>query len=253
MALILPPLAAVALLAYLNHLKFGAAWLTGYHQWKPELVLPTGRLADGLWGFLFAPRFSIFLHDPLLVFALLGAAAFWRKHRIDALAMFTVFGAFLLLISKLPLWAGEFAYGPRYLLFVLPVLSLPAVVFADSVIDSIHTWRSRAWGAAAIACLAYSAYLQVQVNRLGFWIYYEARLALELAYSDAASDYFRDRHVGVICADLLRHRDDLSALSYFPDFRRKVSPELAEQYLKGLGQMIDRGNWYWGLPREART
>jgi hypothetical protein len=245
LALILPPLAAVALLAYVNTVKFGAPWLTGYHQWRPEVSALTGSLADGLWGFLFSPRFSIFLHYPLLVLALFGAAAFWRRQRMDAIAILALFVPFLLLLSKLPLWAGEFSYGPRYLLFVVPVLSLPAIVFMDAIIDSIRTWRARAWAAAAVACFAYSAYLQVQVNRLGFWIYYEARAALEVAYSDAAAEWFRDRHVGVICADLIRYRGDLTALPWFPEFRRKVGREVAQQYVRELCRLIDRGNWYW--------
>jgi hypothetical protein len=253
LALVILPLVAVALLAYVNYVKFGAPWLTGYHQWRPEVSALTGSLADGLWGFLFSPRFSIFLHYPLLILALFGAREFWRRHRMDAIAILALFVPFLLLLSKLPLWAGEFGYGPRYLLFVVPVLSLPAVVFADSIIDNLAARRARAWAAAAIACLAYSAYLQVQVNRLGFWTYYEARSALEVAYSDAAADWFRDRHVGVISAELLRHRANLAALPWFPEFRRKVSPELAEQYVRELGRVIDRGNWYWSLPREARN
>jgi len=253
LALFVPPIAAAALLAYINYVKFGAPWLTGYHQWRPEVSALTGSLADGLWGFLFSPRFSVFLHYPLLVLALFGAPALWRRHRADAIAMAAVFVPFLLLLSKLPLWAGEFSYGPRYLLFIMPVLSLPAILFMDAVVDRIRTWRARAWAAAAVACLAYSAYLQVQVNRLGFWTYYEARSALEVAYSDTAADWFRDRHVGVISADLLRYRRDLTALPWFPEFRRKVSPQLAEQYVRELGRLIERGNWYWSLPREART
>jgi len=249
--LILPPLAAVAVLGWINTVKFGSPLLTGYHAWRPEVTALTGSLADGLWGFLFSPRFSVFLHYPLLILSLFGAAAFWRRHRPDAIAMAAVFVPFLLLTSKMPLWAGEFGYGPRYLLFVLPVLSLPAVVFADSIIDRIGEWRARAWTAATLACLAYSAYLQVQVNRLSFWTYYEARAVLEVAYSDAAADWFRDRHVGVTCADLIRYRSDLTALPWFPEFRRKVSPQIAEQYVRELGRLIDRGNWYWSRPTSS--
>jgi len=249
--LILPPLAAVAVLGWINTVKFGSPLLTGYHAWRPEVTALTGSLADGLWGFLFSPRFSVFLHYPLLILSLFGAAAFWRRHRPDAIAMAAVFVPFLLLTSKMPLWAGEFGYGPRYLLFVLPVLSLPAVVFADSIIDRIGEWRARAWTAATLACLAYSAYLQVQVNRLSFWTYYEARAVLEVAYSDSAADWFRDRHVGVICADLIRYRSDLTALPWFPEFRRKVSPQIAEQYVRELGRLIDRGNWYWSRPTSS--
>ncbi len=253
LALLAPPLLALAVLAWVNQVKFGAPWVTGYHQWRPETVAPTGRLADGLWGFLFSPRFSIFAHFPLLLLALFGAREFWRRHRLEAIVLLAVFVPFLLFISKLPVWAGEFSYGPRYLLFVLPVLSAPAIVFADSVIERWPAWRARALAAAAIACLAWSAWLQVQVNRLGFWIYYEARSALELAYSDAAAEFFRDRHVGVVNTDLLRYRPDLTKLPYFPEFQRRASTELAEKYVTGLGRMIDRGNWYWSLPREARS
>jgi hypothetical protein len=252
-ALVLPPLAAIALFAWASTVKFGAPWLTGYHAWQPEVHALTGSLADGLWGFLFSPRFSVFLHYPLVLLALFGAPAFWRRHRMEAIAILGVFVPFLLVISKMPLWAGEWSYGPRYLLFIAPVLSLPAIVFFDQIVEAIQTWRARAWAAAALACLAYSAYLQVQVNRVGFWLYYEARGALEAGYSDIGAAWFRDRHVGVVCGDLIRHRHDLASLPWFPEFRRKVSPPLAEDYVRELGRMIDRGNWYWGLPRDARS
>jgi len=251
LGIVLPPLVAVALLGCINYVKFGSPLLTGYHAWRPEVTALTGSLADGLWGFLFSPRFSVFLHYPLLILSLFGAAEFWRRHRPDAIAMAAVLVPFLLLTSKMPLWAGEFGYGPRYLLFMVPILSLPALPLVDAIIERIGTWRARAWAAATLACLAYSAYLQVQVNRLSFWAYYDARSVLEVAYSDSAADWFRDRHVGVICADLIRYRSDLTALPWFPEFRRKVSPQIAEQYVRELGRLIDRGNWYWSRPTSS--
>jgi hypothetical protein len=251
--LVLPPAAALALLGWINHVKFGSPWMTGYHQWNAGVVDPTGRLADGLWGFLFSPRFSAFAHFPLLIFALAAAREFWRRHRMEALALLALFVPYLLFVAKLSIWAGEFSYGPRYLVFALPVLSLPAVYFGEWLLENRGAWRARAAAAAAVLVLAYSTYLQVQVNRLGFWAYYEARTALEFVYSDAAADWFRDRHVGVVSADLIRHRDNLAALPWFPEFRRRVSPEIAEQYLRAIRHIVDRGNWYWSLPPGART
>lgn len=253
LASIIPPILAVALFAWVNYVKFGSPLLTGYHAWRPEVTTLTGSLADGLWGFLFSPRFSLFLHYPLLLLALFGAREFWHRHRTDAIAMLALFVPFLLLLSKLPLWAGEFGYGPRYLLFLVPVLSLAALPLIDGLIDRFQTLRAQAWAAAIAVCLAYSTYLQVQVNRLPFWTYYEARSALQVAYSDAAAEWFRDRHVGVISAELVRHRGDLAALPWFPEFRRRVGPEVARQYARELGRLIDRGNWYWSLPPRART
>ncbi len=248
LAVVVPPLLALAVLAYVNYVKFGSPLLTGYHQWRPETASFSGNLADGVWGFLFSPRFSLFLHYPLLILALFGAREFWQRHRADAIAMLALFVPFLLVISKLPVWSGEYGYGPRYLLFLVPVLSLPAILALDSFIAT----RARLLAAVTAIGLAYSTYLQVQVNRLGFWTYYEARSALYVAYTDAAGDWFRDRHVGAISADLLRHQADLTQLPWFREWRSRVPPEVAQGYVRELRLIIERGNWYWNPPRPAR-
>jgi hypothetical protein len=108
-ALLVPPALILAGLGMVNHAKFGAFWLTGYHQWMPEMHLPNGRLADGLWGFLFSPRFSIFSHFPLLVFALVALRRFVERHRLEAVVMLSIAGTFLLVLSKIPTWHGEFS------------------------------------------------------------------------------------------------------------------------------------------------
>jgi hypothetical protein len=251
-ALLVPPALIVLVLGIVNQVKFGAPWLTGYHQWRAETHLPTGRLADGLWGYLFSPRFSIFLYFPLLFFAAVGLPRFLARHRLDAIAMLSIFGAFLLLLSKTPSWAGEWTYGPRYLLPMLPVLSLPFLAFADEVIERIGSWRARAWGVAALGCLAYSAYLQVQVNLLPFFIYYHAREALFASRSLDSIDYFLNRHTALIAEDLVRHRYDVEGLPYFAEMKRFAPPGFAEDYRRNFGAMLERGNLYWALPPNQR-
>jgi hypothetical protein len=251
-ALLVPPALIVAALGALNYVKFGAPWLTGYHQWNPQIHLPHGRLADGLWGFLFAPRYSVFLYFPLLVFALVGLRRFTERHRLDAVVILSIFGAYLLFLSKLPSWAGEWTYGPRYLLPMLPLLSLPFLTFADDVLDRIGTWPARAWAAAALATLAYSGYLQVQVNRLPFWTYYNAWGALYGSRSLDTVDYFLNRHTALIADDLVRHRYDLDGLPFFAEMKRTAPPEFVEQYRRNFGAMLDRGNLYWTLPPDQR-
>jgi hypothetical protein len=251
-ALLAPPLALLALLGFVNQVKFGAPWLTGYHQWRTDLVSPTGSLAEGLWGFLFSPRFSMFLYFPLLLFALAGLRRFAERHRLEALVMLSICGTFLLLLAKMPSWAGEWSYGPRYLLPMLPVLSLPFLTFADDVLERIGTWRARVWGVAAIAVLAYSGYLQAQVNRLPFYAYYNAREALFLTRSFEVADYFMTRHTALIADDLVRHRHNLEAMPYFAEMKRAAPPELVAEYRARFGAMLDRGNLYWALPPSER-
>jgi hypothetical protein len=247
--LLLPPLLIVGLLGVVNQVKFGAPWLTGYHQWLPGRHWPTGRLSDGVWGFLFSPRFSMFLYFPLLAFALFGVRRFAARHRLDAVVMLAIFAVFFLYLSSLPSWAGEWAYGPRYLLFILPVLSLPVLVFAEDLIERWNTWRARAWALVAIASLLYSAYLQVQVNRLPFYTYYNARIA---AASPELIAYFYDRHVGAICDDLVRHRANVDQLPYFAELRRAASADFVNRYRVALVKYLARDNLYWALPPQER-
>jgi hypothetical protein len=247
-ALALPPLLIVALLAWLNHVKFGAPWLTGYHQWRPEIHWPTGSWSEGLYGFLLAPRFSIFLHFPPLVLALFGLRRFARAHPFDTVVVFASLATFLLFLAKLPSWAGEWTYGPRYLLFVLPLASLPALAFAESLIEKRHAWPARAVAAAALAALGYSAYLQVQVNRLPYYTDYYARVAEDV--SPAARAYFAN-HVGVIADGLLRHRDNLEQLPYWDELKRIGTPESVADYKANVARRIEQGNWFWSLPPGA--
>jgi len=241
-ALALPPVLIVALLAWINHVKFGAPWLTGYHQWEPLRHLPTGNWAEGLYGFLLAPRFSIFLYFPPLAFALLGLRRFARAYPFDTVAVFACLATFLLFLAKLPSWAGEWTYGPRYLLFVLPLASLPALAFAESLIEKRTAWPARALAGVAFAALGYSAYLQIQVNRLPYYTYYYARAAADI--SPRAVAYF-ENHVGVISGDLLRHRDDLEQLPYWEDLKRRGAAEDVAKHKTQVHELIRRGNWFW--------
>jgi hypothetical protein len=251
--LLLPPVVIFALLGYVNHVKFGSPWASGYHVWKPETHLPVGRWQDGVWGLLFAARFSIFLYFPLLIFALIGLPRFVRARRLDAIVIFAIFIVFLVVVGMIPTWAGEWTYGPRYVLFMLPVLSLPLVTFVDELIlDRLNTWPARAWGIVLLICLGYSTYLGVQVNRLPFWSYYREKIALDVAWTDTSAAYFRDHHVGVVADDLLRHRNDLDDLPFMAEMKKRVPPQFFEDYRNALSEMLRTGNWYWSLPADQR-
>jgi len=128
-------------------------------------------------------------------------------------------------------------------------VSLPFLTLADRLIDELHTWRARAVGLAVLLSLAYSAHLQVQVNRLPFFTYYNARGGVS---SPESIEYFYEHHVGVIADDLLRHRDNLDALPFFPDLKRLRPAEYVTYYRAVMSALIARGNLYWALPPEER-
>jgi hypothetical protein len=58
---------------------------TGYHFESGEGF--TTPIWQGLWGLLFSPYRSVFLHTPLFVASVLAFVPFYRRHRSEALAI----------------------------------------------------------------------------------------------------------------------------------------------------------------------
>ncbi len=114
---------AVALAAY-NWMRWGSPFATGYESvthgfWQENLL-------SGLWGQLLSPGRSVFVFSPPLVLSLVGLRAFWRRHPDVAAALALTVLPLLLLYSRYLFWSGDWGWGPRYLVFALPVLLLPS-------------------------------------------------------------------------------------------------------------------------------
>jgi hypothetical protein len=109
-----------------NYLRFGSIMKTGYLKVGDVMV---ENVLVSLWGFLFSPGKSLFLYTPALVLALLGFPSFWRSHRWTVLAMLATVAPVVLLYCCYPAWPGDWAWGPRYAVFAVPVLLLPAISF----------------------------------------------------------------------------------------------------------------------------
>ena len=112
-----------------NYLRFGSITKTGYSTVGAVMV---ENVLVSIWGFLFSPGKSIFLYAPCLVLAVLGFRRFWRSHRWSALAMVATIVPVILFYCCFPSWPGDWAWGPRYAVFAVPVLLLPAINFLAS-------------------------------------------------------------------------------------------------------------------------
>ena len=117
-ALVLLGLAVV--LAY-NAFKFGHPLDTGRTTVLHPLV---GHPVIGFVGLFFSPAKSVLLYSPTYLCALLGLR---RLIRVDG-RRFALIGAcvaiHVALTSTLKFWAGEWAWGPRYLIASLPLVCI---------------------------------------------------------------------------------------------------------------------------------
>ena len=131
-------------------------WLGGLQRgW---LSLP---IWIGLRGLFFSPGKSLFLYAPVLILAVLGMPAFWRRHRAGALLFLVAPWLFVLVYSMKSVWHGG-GWGPRYLVMIVPFLAVTAAPVAQFLlsVDGSRLKRRLLRGGCGLL-LAFSCAVQV--------------------------------------------------------------------------------------------
>jgi hypothetical protein len=123
---------------------------------------------EGFLGPLFKPEKSIFLFDPLLVLAIVLLALLWKRLSPEVRA----YGATSLLLllayisfyARYAYWAGDFAWGDRYVSTSVQLAALLAVPLLLRYRAALSQWIWR----AGIVIIAVS--LIIQLASLAFWL-----------------------------------------------------------------------------------
>jgi hypothetical protein len=123
---------------------------------------------EGFLGALFQPEKSIFLFDPLLVLAILLLVVLWRRLSPEVRA-YGVTSLLLLLgyisfYARYTYWAGDFAWGDRYVSTSVELAALLAVPLLLRHRGDVRAWIWRA-GIVLVA-----ASLVIQLASLAFWL-----------------------------------------------------------------------------------
>ena len=130
----------LALFLLYNYVRFGVVLNTGYGPTFDEY----GRgpfstpLLQGLAGLVASPGRSLFLFCPVLVPALFGARAFWRRDRALAATSLLLILGHLLFYARFYVWHGSWCWGPRFLTPTLPFFALSLGAFVEDVRPGIR-------------------------------------------------------------------------------------------------------------------
>lgn len=251
--LLAPCIMIVGLVAFVNWLKFGSPLETGYTQWYGDRSLFSGRLSEGINGFLFSMQGGIFIHFPVLVLSFLGVRRFVKSSAWDLALSYSILALFLLVYSKFFDWKGSWGYGPRYLLFILPVASLPFVEVLNKLQTNLSRIMFRLWAGMLTLLLAVSAYVQFQVVRCEFFACEEALGIFNKVQCDKSgqiNEYFRGHHYGRICADLVNYQEKKKPWFPLEQLRQSDRPgEVAEiERILRIGAAFESSNFYWFRP-----
>jgi hypothetical protein len=129
-ALAVPLVAAAAIIAMYNAARFGSVFITGYGIAGDLHDLHPPRGLKALWEGIYGPTLSsgkglVFYAPPLL----LAPWALVRFAKIDRAAAWLLVGIIVATVlahaNTLIVWLGGWAWGPRFLIPILPIAILP--------------------------------------------------------------------------------------------------------------------------------
>jgi hypothetical protein len=128
----------------------------------------TSPFHEGFLGPLFQPEKSIFLFDPLLILAVLLLVLLWNRLlpevRAYGVTSWLLLVAYISFYARYTYWAGDFAWGDRYVSTAVELAALLAVPLLLRYRNHLNGWIWRG-GIVAIA-----ASLIIQLASLAFWL-----------------------------------------------------------------------------------
>jgi hypothetical protein len=125
-----------------------------------------------------------------------------KKQTRDGRLILAFAAVLFLITSAFTNWKGSACYGPRYLLPVLPLVSLPFVGFVDWVRELKNRTLAWLWRGIAFAALAYSFALQIGVNTVPFFFWYDL---LKIAEKNNTASNYLDAHFGTVDLDFIEY------------------------------------------------
>ncbi|HAL62529.1 MAG TPA: hypothetical protein DCP08_09005 [Chloroflexi bacterium] len=112
-----------------NYLRFENPLVTGY---LPEESF-RAPLLTGLAGLLISPGRGLFLYCPLFLALFPSFPVFLRRHRPEGLFCLSLTTIHILLYSKWFMWHGGHAWGPRFLVPIIPFLVIPLAPLVEGL------------------------------------------------------------------------------------------------------------------------
>jgi hypothetical protein len=156
----------VMMLAY-NQVRTGSFTNVGYAL--PITGATTRSFSEnvffGLYGLFLSPGKSLFLYSPPLLASLLALPRAWKTRERGWLwATLLTAGPVVYYNGTYLFWSGDWCWGPRYILFLVPMLLLPLAFLLDDLLAA----RRRLALAALGVLVAAGVFVQV-LGGLFYW------------------------------------------------------------------------------------
>ena len=139
-----PAIPVLALFFWFNSVRYGHMLNMGYSTGRDVSFGFSTPLLTGLYGLLFSSGKGLFWYNPTLFLAVFGVPVFARRHPRAAWLSAGLWVGVLLLHSRWWAWHGDWSWGPRFLVPLLPFGFLPAASLADRFLGASGVgWGNR--------------------------------------------------------------------------------------------------------------
>ncbi len=149
----------VAALAGSNALRFGGFLNTGY-SFVPGEEGFTSPLWWGALGLILSPARGLLWYTPTSLLAIAGWRKFSRTQPVLGWTLLAVAGAHLIVFGLWWEWWGGYTWGPRFLLPLMPCLSLAAL----PIFEAVFAPRPLAWLSGSVVALIVLLGVAVQLG-----------------------------------------------------------------------------------------
>ncbi len=106
--------------ALYNAYRYGVPWQTGYQITRGEFFTTPPWI--GFYGLTLSPLRGLVWYTPVFALSLFGFRRLWHARPLDARLLVSVIAVYFALFSTWWMWWGGFAWGPRFLLPIIPLL-----------------------------------------------------------------------------------------------------------------------------------
>jgi len=125
-----PVIVAMLITMVVNHAKWGQYTLSGSYL---AFNTFTNSWLVGFYGYLFSPGQSIFIFSPILLLAPLYFRRFAGIFPAETTAILGLVLSYALFYGRSIAWHGQWCFGPRYLMAMVPLLLLPLAQWLGGV------------------------------------------------------------------------------------------------------------------------
>jgi len=131
-----------------NYLRWGSPIDTGYGE---TLGMMRESIPSGLIGLLLSPGKGVVWFSPVLGLAIIAMTRTWPAHRRHYAIVLAVITPPLLFYARFLSWAGDYAWGPRYLVYALAPALLPLAPWFATAGGRARRWFVRTVVAISVA------------------------------------------------------------------------------------------------------